>query len=224
METEEKLHQRLRLKEFLDARNPDLWSLVATVALFVLVTYLVGRYQLFFTAVLGGGGIWGMALFTILAVVSVVVPPVNSIVLTPIASAAYGVVPTALLSILGWTVGSMLAFYIARVYGEHIVRHFPSLARSSHIERLVSERYIFWSVVFLKMTFPVDILSYALGFFSRISFSLYFWATVVGITPFAFVFASLGGLSTKTQLLVIGVSSALFLPYWYFMARRKKVE
>lgn len=219
-EPKEKRLKRGGIREFFNARNPDLWSLVGAAAVFMLITYLVHRYEWFFVAHLGGGSLFGILLYVFVTVISVLVPPVNGIVLLPVASAVYGVTTAAVLSILGWTLGSMLAFAAARLYGEHLVRHFPSMARSSHIERLISEKHLFWSIVFLKMTFPVDILSYALGFFTRIPSTLYFWATIIGVTPFAFVFASLGGLSLKTQLLVFAGLSLIFLPYLYFMRKR----
>lgn len=215
----EQQEEKLTLRAFLSPRNPDLWPLVVTVALFIIVAYFAERYEDFFAEQLGEGA-WGMALYAALTMLSVIVPPVNGIVLLPIASAAFGAPSAALLSILGWTAGSMVAFSAARYYGEHVARHFPGMARYSHIERLVSKNHLFWSIVFLKMTFPVDVLSYALGFFTRVRFSLYFWATVVGVTPFAFVFASLGGLSAKTQMLIFAGASLIFLPYLYYMRRK----
>ena len=57
------------------------------------------------------------------------------------------------------------------------------------IEKLIPQRNIFLSVIFLRMAIPVDVLSYALGLFSSISFKLYFVATLVGVSPFAFIFS-----------------------------------
>jgi len=37
----------------------------------------------------------------------------------------------------------------------------------------------------LRMVLPVDILSYALGLFSNISFIRYMLATIIGVTPFS---------------------------------------
>ena len=66
----------------------------------------------------------------------------------------------------------------------------------------------FMSVVLLRMVLPVDVLSYALGFFSDISLWRYTTATIIGIAPFAFIFAYAGDALTSGKYIVF---AALFL-------------
>jgi len=47
-------------------------------------------------------------------------------------------------------------------------------------------------VVFLRVGVPVDVLSYGLGLFSKMPLKDYFFATLLGVSPFAFVFSFLG--------------------------------
>lgn len=50
---------------------------------------------------------------------------------------------------------------------------------------------------------PVDVLSYALGLFSNMSHSAFLLATLLGVTPFAFVFSYLGSLPPGFQLILL---------------------
>jgi len=70
------------------------------------------------------------------------------------------------------------------------------------------------------MTFPVDVLSYALGLFSRsttlIENAL---STALGAAPFALLFALLPTLSTPVQLVVFGGSALAFAVYALWVLR-----
>jgi len=57
------------------------------------------------------------------------------------------------------------------------------------------------------MGIPVDILSYAVGLFTDIHAITYFWATLVGIVPFAFIFSYAGMFPWYLQIsaFIIGI-------------------
>jgi len=61
------------------------------------------------------------------------------------------------------------------------------------------------------MVVPVDVLSYALGLFSNISKTRYFLATLIGVTPFAFLFAFVGSVNIFYQLGAFGLAMVIFL-------------
>ena len=70
---------------------------------------------------------------------------------------------------------------------------------------------LFLTVVFFRMVIPVDGLSYFLGLFSKMSFKSYTLATVIGITPFALVFAYAGGLNIYYQIGALAIAFLIFL-------------
>jgi len=70
---------------------------------------------------------------------------------------------------------------------------------------------LFWSVVLLRMALPVDVLSYGIGLFSKMSFSTYFWATLIGVVPFSFIYAYVGSLPVWYQVAILGVGGAVFV-------------
>ncbi len=141
-----------------------------------------------------GEGIFGMILYTFIITIDVIIAPITATPFIPIASNLWGWVIAGILSSIGWTLGGIFAFMLARVYGTRLIKKMISLERIEKYEELVSKRGLFWSIVFLRMFLPVDILSYALGLFSKMNLSSYVLATFIGVTPFAFIFAYLGAM------------------------------
>lgn len=121
-------------------------------------------------------------------VLSVVVAPIT-MPLFLIAGGIFGPLAASLFNIIGWSIGAVIAFLLARFLGRPVLSHFVSLRRINEYEKKIPEKLEFLSIVLLRMVVPVDLLSYALGFFSSISFMRYTIATIIGITPFAILFA-----------------------------------
>ena len=152
-----------------------------------------------------------MFIFVFLEFVSTVLAPVTTIPLIPIASNLWGWQIAGALSVLGWFLGAMVAFEIARRYGIPIVKKFVPLKNLRSFEGMIPEKNLFWGVVFLRLIIPVDILSYTLGLFSRIGRGKYALATFIGIIPFSFLIAYLGTVTLKYQIIALVVGSTAFI-------------
>lgn len=176
---------------------------LCVVIFFVASTFLAERYASELTELATNDSVLGMLIYTIVSGVAVVVAPVSTLPLIPLAVGMWGWFITGVLSIIGWTIGSQIAFYLARRYGKNLVQKFASLERFTDFEKRFSTKNLFWTVVVLRMTVPVDVLSYALGLFSNMTSRSYFLATVIGITPFAFIFSYLGSLPPGFQFIVL---------------------
>lgn len=100
-----------------------------------------------------------LACVTLLAA-SVVLMPFSSLPLLPLASSVFGVALTALLSALGWWLGCLVAFQLAR-RGRHL------------LEAKVPADVGFGAIVLLRMVLPVDLVSFALGLLKQLPFSRY---------------------------------------------------
>lgn len=184
------------------------------IALFVGASAAVQEYADFFANIPFALGIEGMVVYTAVTVVAVVIAPVSTLPLLPIAVGLWGSFVAALLSILGWTIGSVVAFFIARHFGRPVVHRFVDLHKLEQFEKALPEKHIFWSLVFLRMALPVDVLSYAVGLFTKIRFLTYFSSTVFGVLPFAFVFSYAAVLPPHYQLVAGAVGiGALFVGY-----------
>ena len=173
------------------------------VALFVVSAFYSQKYDEEAKIFVEGGGVFGMVAYVIIAVITTVAAPVSAGPLIPIAANAWGVAITAALSILGWTIGSLVAFAIGRRYGLPLAQKFFSVRNLENMHKHIPQERIFWSVVLLRIMIPVDLLSYALGIFGVLGWRRYTLATIIGITPFAFIFAYLGTLPVSYQLFSI---------------------
>lgn len=196
-------------------------SLALIIFLFVLISYLVqNNYGNIENYVVRGYS--GALLFIFIEIIATVVAPISAVPLIPLISEIYGWFVAGLLSIVGWTIGSVIAFFLSRKYGAPLVKKMVNLEKILEIEKKIPETNLFWSIVFLRMVLPVDVLSYVLGLFSRINFNTYFWATLIGITPFAFVLSYLGILPVYYQIgfLTMGI---LILILSYLIYKKKKI-
>jgi uncharacterized membrane protein YdjX (TVP38/TMEM64 family) len=170
--------------------------------------------------------ILGYLFYFISASVAVIIPVLTNIVLIPPAVMLWGPFVTAVLSILGWWVGSMISFYIARTFKTSLLIRFPVFQKYDHIDRLVfddksSTRFKkFYKLIFLRMTFPVDVLSYALGFFSnKVSFRENSITTLIGITPFAFIFSYGSEMLYKNIFIITPILAIIFFIYIIYQTK-----
>lgn len=158
---------------------------------------------------LGGG------LYIVLLATSIVVLPFSSLPFLPFAANAFGFWMAGVLSIAGWWIGCLIAFQIARM-GRPLIERFLSLKTVDAWEKKIPPDIGFIGIILLRMTFPVDVISFALGLFKHLSFSLYAIASLIGITPFAFVWSYAGGEVRDGQfvlaaVVLISLATAVYL-------------
>lgn len=184
-------------------------GLALMAVLFVLASLFAKEYENELRAMVGRDGAIGMGAYVLITMLAIVIAPVSTLPLIPVAVSVWGWVVAGTLSIIGWAIGSQIAFHLARRFGKPLVQKIVSLDKLAALEERFSEKNLFWTVVLLRMMIPVDILSYALGLFSRMGASSYFLATLIGITPFAFIFAYVGtfplGLQVTALLILASV-------------------
>ncbi len=193
-----------------------LWA----VALFAAGVWLAREYAVPMREVLSDNEQAAVVLFVVTSIVAVLMPLLTNLPLVPIAVMAWGPWWTALLLLLGWVIGATLSFALGRHARGWILRHLPSVTRHGQIDRLINPRHRIASLIMLRMTFPVDVLSYALGLFSpRTSMGDIALSTVIGAAPFALLFAWFPSLSTTTQLMIFGASTAVFAIYTVWLLR-----
>lgn len=204
-------------------KSKEIIAGLVVLALFVFAAYLSQVYAESLKDMLVGGSVYvGMVVFIILTVLATVFAPASTLPLIPVASVLWGPVATALLSIISWTIGSMIAFGLAKRYGKPLVRRFVNLDKLDSLESQLSGRNMFMTVIILRLTIPVDILSYGLGLFAPIGWRMHALATIIGVTPFAFVFAYAGSLSIKFQIITLSVAAVVMLGMLLYIKRNVK--
>lgn len=149
----------------------------------------------------------GAAVYLVAVAASVVLLPLSSLPFLPFAAHLYGVWLTALLSAAGWWAGSLIAFQVARL-GRRYLERLGSFEAVDRLERRIPEDIGFGGIVVLRMIFPVDIVSFALGLLKELRFSTYAIASLIGILPFALVWSYAGGALQAGRFLTFAAVAA----------------
>ena len=192
------------------SKTKSFLELLLIITLFIFFSYII-QTNLNAIQSLMQNNLIGMTIYTLISIIAIVIAPISTLPLLPVASNLWGWQTAGILSIMGWTIGSLIAFILARKYGVPLIKKFISIEKITEIEKSIPQKNVFWSIVFLRMVVPVDILSYALGLFSKIKTKSYLTATIIGITPFAFVFAYLGELPFYYQIFGLIIAGILIL-------------
>ncbi|MAF59772.1 hypothetical protein CL631_02930 [bacterium] len=141
---------------------------------------------------LGENKILTAVVFSFLVFIATVLAPIAALPLAPATSVFIGPFATAVVSVISWGLGAVVAFLIARHLGRPVIERFVDMESIDRFEKYIPERDEFLWLIFLRILLPVDILSYAIGFFSKMRFKVYTIATFIGITPFSFIWAYSG--------------------------------
>jgi uncharacterized membrane protein YdjX (TVP38/TMEM64 family) len=197
------------------------WSLgiLLVAILFVETSLLSAKYQSALTHFMGQDEITSKIIYVFVTVLAIIIAPFSTLPLLPLASSMWGWFTAGLLTVCGWVIGSQCAFIIARTFGKPLVKKLISLDGLESLEDRFPARKLFITVTLMRMVLPVDILSYALGLFSKIDHKRFFFSTLIGVSPFAFIFAYTGTLSFRLQALVfLGIGIFFLILY---LVRRK---
>lgn len=185
-------------------------GLAIIVSLFISVSFLSQLYGNEILKFAGAEYNFSKALYVLVTIFAIVVAPLSTVPLIPLASHLWGWPVAGMLSIVGWVIGAQVAFLLARRLGKPFIERIFSFKKIHAFENYFTNKNLFWTVVFLRMLLPVDILSYALGLFSKIKSVPFFFATLIGITPFAFIFAYAGTLPVWLQIIIFVEIFAVF--------------
>lgn len=204
------------LKKEHDILKPIFYTL-GVFAFFILVSFMVNIYLDNIIEVIKLDGYNSALIYVLITVIATVFAPVTTLPLIPVASAIFGWKLAGFLYVTGLMVGSYVAFIISRKIGLPFVLKYLPNKQIYYIEKLIPEKNIFWALIALRMIMPVDILSYALGLFSKVGHFKYLVTTLIGITPFAFLFAYIGLIPVGLQAIVLfEIFILIFLSYYIY--------
>jgi uncharacterized membrane protein YdjX (TVP38/TMEM64 family) len=198
----------------------DILPLIIIAGIFVFSAFLTQQYTETLQELIMGYDFAGIILYILAIILAIVVAPFTSIPLIPLAVSLWGIFWTVIISVFGWTLGSMLAFWIARKYGSGIVRRFVSLEKIKENYKHIPENNLFWYLIFLRAVTPVDILSYALGLFTDIGWKIYFFTTLLGVIPATVILAYLGSVPVHYQIAAFVVGIVIIIPIILFHRTR----
>lgn len=155
-------------------------------------------------------------IFIIIRSSSVIFPPIPGIIFDLAGIATFGWVLGFIYAEIGIMLGATVAFWIARKFREPVVKRITSLKKVHQWENRVSENKKFWTFVAIRLPTNAlfDYISYAAGF-TKISFTKFFFSTLLGNIPSVFLVFYFGGLSFQRGIYyVITFLIALFI-FWF---------
>lgn len=196
-----------------DEKIQTIISIILIIAAFILISFIIQENIEQLKPLIDLGAL-GMIIYFIIVIIGIIFAPLTTVPLWPLASNLWGWEIAGIINSTGWIIGGLIAFWIGRRYGEPLVKKLISLDQLRKYEKMMPEEDLLWAVILLRMTIPVDILSYGLGIFSKVKYKTHTLATIIGIPPIAFLASYVGLIQTKYQLLIaITIIDAYLIAY-----------
>jgi|GEM_PF-185793 len=128
-----------------------------------------------------------IVIYTLLIALATVFAPLSVAPTVPFMAKIFGPFAIFVSTWVGWMIGAIAVFWVCRVWGQPLAERFFSLDSLEKIQEKMPKNLDFGVLLLLRLFIPVDVLSYAVGLLSKISFKKYVIATAIGIVPFAFI-------------------------------------
>jgi len=127
--------------------------------------------------------------YTFVLAISVVFSPFTIAPAVPFVAKILGPEITFLLTLIGWLVGASIAFFIARFGKELLISKFYPLGKVIQNQYRLHQKPGFVTLLQTRLFASVDNFSYFLGLETRTSYVRFFWITLTGSVPAAFIFS-----------------------------------
>jgi uncharacterized membrane protein YdjX (TVP38/TMEM64 family) len=163
------------------------------------------------TPIMRAHPVWGAVVFVLLSALSAMLAFFSGAVLVPVAVQVWGSTGTAAMLWLGWIVGGVAAYALARTAGRPMVARFVNAAALGRYESRVSSHAPLGLVILFQLGLPSEVPGYLLGL-ARYPVSRYLLALAIAELPWAVLTVLLGStlLERRVPVLVaVGVAAAL---------------
>lgn len=134
----------------------------------------------------------GIGLFIGVLALITVFPVASSLPLLPVAGAVWGLVMGSVYAVLGWWIGGLIAFAIARGFGRPFLERYISFRKLDAWEQQIPDDIGFRGIVFARILLPPGVPSYTVGLMQHISAVRFALATLVGGIPISVFLVALG--------------------------------
>lgn len=190
-------------------------GVVVIAGLYLGLSYISRAHSSEVLSVIQSVPTWlGMFIFACAAILAEIVAPITVLPALPVLASVWGSFTVAGIAVMSWTLGSVIAFWIARQYGTRVVLKFTEEENLEYVRSYfpAQEEGQFWLIVVLRVLIPIDVTSYAMGLFMRVSLKTFALATFIGWLPSAFIFSYLGQIPLFYQLFAfIGGACIIYL-------------
>lgn len=205
-----------------DARRtlPNWVGMTVTVIAFAVAVWFAKTYQTTLVTLGSASPMLGVVGYVAILIAEVIAAPISSAPLVPIASAIWGPFTAGTLTLIGWTLGSIVAFELVRFIGRPTLARFIDLSRAEQLIHRWPTGDLTLGILAIRLSVPIDLVSYALGLVPGISLRPYVVGTVLGYAPYAYLWASVGSGSWWGILVTIGGGVGL-LSWIHWGGRRR---
>lgn len=157
-------------------------------------------------------GVWSPLVFLALQIAQVIVSPIPGNITSLAGGALFGGINACLLSMSAITIGSIIAFYLARIFGKPLVVKFiGKITFNKYNKILLGKGKLTLFLLFLLPFFPDDALCFLAGL-SKLPFKLFLMYTIIGRLP-GIIFTSFAGAGTVCLTvggwIIVGVLSVI---------------
>ena len=178
---------------------------------------------------IASAGAWGIIVLFLLTILEVVVLPIPAAVTIVIGTYLFGAHISFVVSAIGTIVGSIICFYLGRVFGKKLVNWIVGTETVEKYSKLIEEKgKIPFIVMMLFPFFPDDILCMVVGL-TNMKFS-FFLTTVVLTRPVMVAFYAYFGLGEiipfsgwgiPVWIALIALAVGILYLINYFLKRKK---
>jgi uncharacterized membrane protein YdjX (TVP38/TMEM64 family) len=166
---------------------------------------------------------WGAVLFILLSALSAMVAFFSSALLLPVALHAWGKTVCVLLLWVGWMLGGVCAYGLARYWGRPLVRRLTSTDLLARYEQRISRHTPFGLVLLFQLAVPSEIPGYVLGL-ARYGLRRYLLVLALAELPYAVGTVYLGASFLEQRplvLLALGLAGIVFGAWAFHTLRRR---
>jgi uncharacterized membrane protein YdjX (TVP38/TMEM64 family) len=164
-----------------------------------------------------------IALMTVALLSSDILLPIPSSLVSTFAGAQLGILAATAVSWLGMTLGAMLGFFLARVWGRALAVRFTSLDDLQRIDRL-GQDYGVWMLI---ATRPLPLLAEAavlLAGLSGLSWRWFLMCVMLSNLGIALVYSFLGRLANAQGHLPLALLASIALPLLATTIARRRLR
>ncbi len=165
----------------------------------------------------------GPFLFILWRITGVLIPSIPAGVITFALVPVFGWFYTYIYTVIGLTIGTSVAFWLARIYREALVKKFLPLQKVHKLQNEMSGKQEFLAIVGIRVfTVPImDFSSYVAGL-TTISYKKFITATIIATIPDIFIFYFGDQLSKKLfgKSVLIGVIVFFIIAAGYLITKK----
>jgi uncharacterized membrane protein YdjX (TVP38/TMEM64 family) len=165
----------------------------------------------------------GALLFLLLAAISAMFAFVSIAILVPVAVYVWGEPLSMLLLWVGWILGGVTAYGVARLLGRRVVHWLTAASALNRLEHRLRPDTPFSLILLFQLGLPSEIPGYVLGLV-RYPFGRYLLALAIVELPYtiATIYLGAGVVSAKGGLvLAIGLSAVVLSVGAFYLLRRR---